>query len=648
MTFATDDTCFITQVESAKYKAEAVSNEGCSSAASAPKEVVIRTRPTVSIASGARESCGSPVTLSAETSPAGSYEYEWYENDSLQSDASTSSYYVVQANDNRTVGKRASYYLFVTDEHGCRSAAASNPVEVNIRALPPTPGITVEPLNGVCEGHDATMKVSPTGAGTYRWFKRNGRVLDTIYMSSSNIYQVFNAQTSDVGQYAVEIVNNWGCKSVELGEASLNVLGLPRVYFTSTRACEDWREFSSVEPAGGKFSGWGCTPDGKFIPADVHQGEAVVTYTYTAPNGCPNHDTKTIEIIRLPNTPTVIAANPTAICPGDTISVKLQPSVAVTADDEYNSNYDYQWYKDGAKIPNEVAPAYVATKEGYYYVRVRNQKLCWATDSSIPVAITRLQRPGTPVIAAQSSTFCPGEFANLFVQSEDRGIFQWYKGNGKKMDEIPGEIADTYLAGEAGQYAVDYIGENGCRSAISNSLTITEHPVPKQPEIISSQSNLYAGLDYNLLVKYPEAAEQYGWYKNTLYTDVEGTTFPIKNLSYIDTGTYTVKVVNRQGCYVWSEAYMLNLSKAELFVPNIFTPNGDGVNDYFQIIGLDDFAENKLEIVNKYGKVVFSQKNYHNTWNGDGLPNDIYYYTLELKRQDGTATSLYGYVHLKQ
>jgi hypothetical protein len=41
--------------------------------------------------------------------------------------------------------------------------------------------------------------------------------------------------------------------------------------------------------------------------------------------------------------------------------------------------------------------------------------------------------------------------------------------------------------------------------------------MPKQPEIIPSQANLYAGLDYKLLVKYPEASEQYGWYKNTLY-----------------------------------------------------------------------------------------------------------------------------------
>jgi gliding motility-associated-like protein len=303
---------------------------------------------------------------------------------------------------------------------------------------------------------------------------------------------------------------------------------------------------------------------------------------------------------------------------------------------------------DGFDIPGEVALGYVATKKGSYAVRVCNQGLCWAANPSVPVAVSQLPPPTPPVIAASSVTFCPGDLVELFVQSEGRGFFQWYKGDGKKMDEVQGEISDTYFTGEAGQYAMDYIDGYGCRSALSNALTITEHPVPSQPEIIPSQANLYSGLDYKLLVKYPEAGEQYGWYKNTLYADVTNAAFPIKNLSGIDTGSYTVKATNLQGCFVWSDSYPLRLTKAELFVPNIFTPNGDGINDYFQIIGLDDYAENKLEILNKHGRVIFSQKNYHNTWDGKGFPNDIYYYTLELKRGDGSASTQHGYVHLKQ
>jgi gliding motility-associated-like protein len=648
-TFAVTDTLFATRVEAATYKVAIISADNCESDASTPKEIIIRARPTVSIDDGVRETCGGTVRLSATMNPpntAGSY--EWWENDTVYIPEASTSPILVQSSANPLIGKKATYYLYATDKYGCRSADPSNKVEVNIRALPPNPVATVDLANGVCEGSSTTLRVSPSGAGTYRWFHaRDGRSFDSVAITSDTVLRVLNAQTSDAGLYAVEITNAWGCTAALRGEAELNVLGLPRVYFTATRACENDTEFSAVEPDGGLFSGWGCTPDGRFVPADVHQGEAVVTYAYTAPNGCANHDTKNIEIIRLPNTPTVTAAGPTEVCPGD-ISVALQTSVAVIADDEYNTSYSYQWYKDGFPIPGEVALTYVATKEGSYAVRVCNQNLCWAINPSAPVAVSYLPTPAPPVIASQSAFFCPGSLVELFVQSEDRGIFQWYKGDGKQMEEVLGEIADTYLVGEAGQYAVDYIGETGCRSAISNSLTITEYPMPKQPEIVPSQANLYAGLDYKLLVKFPEEGEQYGWYKNTLYANVEAPAFPIANLSSVDTGSYMVKAVNPQGCDLWSEPYVLKLAKAELFVPNIFTPNGDGVNDYFQILGLDDFTENKLEVLNKYGKIIFSQKNYHNTWSGEGLPSDVYYYTLELKRLDGATSVLNGFVHLRR
>jgi gliding motility-associated-like protein len=646
MTFAADSACAITQVEEASYTVAVTSDRGCRSPLSAPKEVAIRTRPTVAIATnGVREVChGNTITLSAITTPpdVGGGSYEWYENGELMSGASTSPLYVVQGSSNPLVGKKASCYLFVTDQYGCRSAASSNTVEVNIRELPPTPAVTVSTVTpaGVCVGANAILMVSPSRAGTYRWFKRVGRLLDTLDVTSDTIYRVLGAQPADAGLYAVEISNTYGCRSAYMGETMLNVQNLPDVAIVETRACEDWTEFNAVTPAGGLFTGWGCT-DGKFIPADVHQGRATVTYTYTAPNGCYNSDTKIIELIGLPNTPIVTASGPTEVCE-DSISVTLQ---VVTSEDY---SYTYQWYKDNAELPGEKALAYVASKEGSYAVKACSQGLCWTTNTSTPIAVSVLTLPEPPVIAAQNPAICPGGATTLSVASQQQGIFQWYKGDANKMDKILNEIAPTYTVSEVGQYAVDFVGANGCRSEFSNLLTVGEYPLPRQPEIVPSQANLFAGLDYKLLVKDPQADEEYGWYKNNLSVDVTGEAFPVYNLDGADTGTYTVKVVDQHGCYVWSEAYLLAWVDAPLFVPNIFTPNGDGINDYFQILGLEDFVENKLEILNKYGAVIFSQKNYHNRWSGEGLPNDVYYYMLSLKRGNGTSSLLSGYIHLKR
>jgi hypothetical protein len=203
----------------------------------------------------------------------------------------------------------------------------------------------------------------------------------------------------------VELTNTWGCKSAARGEAGLTIKGLPRVYFTATRACESWTEFGYVEPAGGAFSGWGCTPDGKFAPAEMHQGTAVVTCSYTAPNGCASHATQDVEIVRLPNTPTVTVngqpATAVAVCPGS-MAVPLKTSVAVSEGSEYSTSYTYQWRMDGFDIPGEVALDYVATKKGAYAVRVCNQGLCWAAEPSAPVAVTQLPPPAPRPLRPQA------------------------------------------------------------------------------------------------------------------------------------------------------------------------------------------------------------------------------------------------------
>ncbi|WP_183558315.1 gliding motility-associated C-terminal domain-containing protein [Mucilaginibacter sp. SP1R1] len=94
---------------------------------------------------------------------------------------------------------------------------------------------------------------------------------------------------------------------------------------------------------------------------------------------------------------------------------------------------------------------------------------------------------------------------------------------------------------------------------------------------------------------------------------------------------------------VWFTKY----TAAALLIPNLFTPNGDNINDGFEIRGLDQYAENDIVIVNRWGNEVFKQKNYKNNWVGTGLNEGTYYYILRVKENANAEWKVFkGYITL--
>jgi gliding motility-associated-like protein/uncharacterized repeat protein (TIGR01451 family) len=72
-----------------------------------------------------------------------------------------------------------------------------------------------------------------------------------------------------------------------------------------------------------------------------------------------------------------------------------------------------------------------------------------------------------------------------------------------------------------------------------------------------------------------------------------------------------------------------------LIIPNVFTPNGDGKNEKFDIGGLDKYPSSSLYVYNRWGAMVYQSKDYRNNWDGTGLNAGSYFYTLEVRKADG-------------
>ncbi|MBL1410490.1 T9SS type B sorting domain-containing protein [Sphingobacterium faecale] len=80
------------------------------------------------------------------------------------------------------------------------------------------------------------------------------------------------------------------------------------------------------------------------------------------------------------------------------------------------------------------------------------------------------------------------------------------------------------------------------------------------------------------------------------------------------------------------------------FIPNVFTPNGDGDNDTFFILGLELFKNAELRVFNRLGNEVYRADNYRNDWNGQGLNDGTYFYYLKFEDETGQTHVNKGYV----
>jgi len=131
----------------------------------------------------------------------------------------------------------------------------------------------------------------------------------------------------------------------------------------------------------------------------------------------------------------------------------------------------------------------------------------------------------------------------------------------------------------------------------------------------------------------------------TLYGIASGGTAPY---TYVWTGPPVLTVVNDSVSTVnppTSSKYLINLKdncnnnvsdtlrvtvqNCELNPGNAFSPNGDGLNDFFKVEFIEFYPNNTLFIFNRWGNKVYEKAPYNNEWNGDDLPSGTYFYAID-------------------
>src|SRR5690606_28509889 len=118
----------------------------------------------------------------------------------------------------------------------------------------------------------------------------------------------------------------------------------------------------------------------------------------------------------------------------------------------------------------------------------------------------------------------------------------------------------------------------------------------------------------------------------TLILHADGTISytPVEGFTGDDVFTYRVK--DSHGNWSNVATVAITVEASDLFIPNVFTPNGDGKNDKFEIRGLEGYGSAELAIFNRWGNEVYRNNDYKNSWDGINLNEGTYYYLIVLKK----------------
>jgi gliding motility-associated-like protein/uncharacterized repeat protein (TIGR01451 family) len=270
------------------------------------------------------------------------------------------------------------------------------------------------------------------------------------------------------------------------------------------------------------------------------------------------------------------------------------------------------------------------------------------SDASL-VSVTDLLPSGYTYVRSSTNT---GTFAN------SSGI--WTIGNLTSGTEVSLSITVKVLA--TGNYAntATVTGKETDPNVNNNTSTVVPVPVPSPPVavndvattksnnsvIIPLLTNDHPGLSESPLVKMSVQVIGNPLH-GTVKVNADGTVTYTPNPGYIGVDTFTYRVQDELGYWSNVATVTITIVPNDLHIPNVFTPNGDGKNDTFEIVGIEGFDNATLAIYNRWGNEVYRNGAYKNNWDGHGLNEGTYYYVIKLKK--GSKEDAYkGWVLLKR
>lgn len=471
----------------------------------------------------------------------------------------------------------------------------------------PLPNVSIGSSATYCQGDNMNdIQVTSSNGGSVFWWDNAADVGDTtLAIGSGNTFDP-NPQgyTSTVTIYAQEFSIPDGCGGA-VDEVTLTILSIPvaPTVTGTTEYCEgDTYSALTVTPAPSGTIIWtdGSTQVGtgtSFTPANLAVGNNV--FYAKEDNGTCAGDSTMITIILKPTPNAPGISGDTTYCSGDT-------PTALTATATLGGTI--VWSNGSAG--NNLVPTLTVGQVSY----CANETLNGCTGPDSCVVVTTYEDPAINVPA--STSICIGD--SVLICAENNGIFppdiiQWNHGP---------DTACVYLGPPADEQYEVCLTNPAC-GTVCDTINITVFPLP----VVTAGDNQTTGLGGEVTM-WADGALDYTWTPfvtcqtlncNSVYA------VPSQTTNYIVTGT------DENGCMNTDTVTITVDGEMQVYIPNIFSPNGDGNNDVVLVQGprLTDF---EFKIFDRWGRKLFETQDqkigWDGTFNGNPVPQQVVTYIV--------------------
>jgi len=509
--------------------------------------------------------------LSLQTTDNPGYTYRWYTNGALNGNT-TSSYTVTQT------GK------YKVEVSACTNSwVPSKEIEVDMVTLP-VPQVTADkPLYCAEDIAVLTEDVPVDPSYTINWYR------DGTLLTADNNLTTINSTTP--GNYTVVIASN--ISTCTQTSAALPLAFTPAPVFTfnypsQVQYCAGTPLTLQVIGSANYQYRWYM--DGTLngvITASLPvtgNGKYKVEVSSCAGSWVASNEAQ-VNFVTVP-VPAITTDKP-AYCTSDNATLSLAQTV--------DPDYTIQWYKDNVPVPSSAGQNSIVTNvAGNYTVALAyntpNTDGTTCSQTSAAQSITFNLPPTVTIQNIVNTTICDGQTLSLKA-NYNGGTVQWSTG----------ETADQVSVTQPGTYTATVTSTAGCRAAASIDITFLPNPV-----FSMNDTSICTYKKQVVTLSAPSGFAQYAWNGQT-----GGQTYQVSQPQ-----TVSLTVTDANGCQATQQIKVADQCP-NIYIPNTFTPNSDGVNDTWVIEGLDNDPGSTVKVFTRYGNLIFESIGYGTPWAGE-------------------------------